>query len=135
MLPVSAVAKQQSAVAKEFEPDIDGHWSGTFRSNRFNKAPFTLDMDIDKKQEKDNKRHGRWSNSGPTYCLGGDVNFDVDRQGSQVTIAGTNAKGNTITIVGTIDPTGSLMTVNYHTNGSLSGDCESDDGAASLKKK
>ena len=129
MLPVAAVAE---------EPDIAGHWSGTFRSKHFNKAPFTLDMDIDEGDEPGHHRgrkHGHLrKHSGPSYCLDGDVNLHVDREGSSVVIAGTNAKGDTITLVGSLDNTGSLMTLNYLTNGSLSGKCESDDGGASLKK-
>jgi hypothetical protein len=38
MPPASGVAK---------EPDIHGHWSGTFSSRHFHIAPFTLDLDID----------------------------------------------------------------------------------------
>jgi hypothetical protein len=35
----------------------------------------------------------------------------------------------------TIDTTGKHMTLNYVTNGSVSGKCETDDGIASLAKK
>jgi hypothetical protein len=129
MLPLPGVAK---------EPDIHGHWSGTFRSKHFHIAPFTLDMDIDSTEVPGHRGHkqGRLSkNSGPTYCLKGDVNLEIDRQGSNVVIAGTNGTGDTISMIGTLDPTGTLMTLNYVTNGSISGQCESDDGVATLKRK
>ncbi len=129
MLPVAAVAKQ---------PDITGHWSGTFRSKHFNKAPFMLDLDIDQDDEPGHRgrKHGHLKkNSGPSYCLAGDVNLHVDREGSHVVISGTNEKGDTITLVGTLDRAGSIMTLKYLTNGSVSGKCESDDGMASLAKK
>jgi hypothetical protein len=128
MLAVPAVAKQ---------PGINGHWSGTFRSKHFNKAPFTLDLDIEAADVPGH--HGRKlghlkNNSGPSYCIAGNVNLQIDRQGSKVTIAGINGTGDTITMVGTLDPTGSLMALNYVTNGSVSGKCETDDGTASLTK-
>jgi hypothetical protein len=129
MLPVAAVAK---------EPEIHGHWSGTFHSKHFNRAPFTLDLDIDQADEPGPRghKHGHLNNnSGPSYCIAGDVNLDIDREGSSVVIAGTNPTGDTITMVGTVDPTGNQLTLNYVTNGSVSGKCESDDGTASLAKK
>jgi hypothetical protein len=129
MLPVSAVAK---------EPDIHGHWSGTFRSKHFHIAPFTLDMDIDAVDVPGHhgRKQGRLTkNSGPTYCLAGNVNLQIDREGSNVVIAGTNGSGDTITFVGTIDTTGTMMMLNYVTNGSVSGKCESDDGTAGLQKQ
>ena len=126
MLSVSAVAK---------EHDFHGHWSGAFRSKHFHIAPFMLDMDIDA-DDVHGRKHGRLTNnSGPTYCLAGDVNLQIDRQGSNVVIAGTNASGDTISFVGTIDPTGKQMVLNYVTNGSVSGKCESDDGGVTLKKQ
>ena len=129
MLPVAAVAR---------EPDMSGHWSGTFRSKHFNKAPFTLDLDVDQDDEPGHRgrKHGRLGkNSGPSYCIAGNVNLHIDREGSNVVIAGTNPTGDTITMVGTVDPTGNLLTLNYNTNGSVSGKCESDNGTTSLKKK
>src|SRR6516225_4572201 len=89
MLPVSAVA---------MEPDIHGHWSGAFRSKHFHIAPFTLDMDIDADDmpEHHGRKHGRLKkNSGPAYCLAGDVNIQIEREGSNVIISGTNASGAT----------------------------------------
>lgn len=129
MLPASAVAE---------EPAIHGHWSGTFRSKHFNKAPFTLDLDIDQDDEpgRRGRKHGHLNkHSGPSYCIAGDVNLHIDREGSNVVIAGTNPTGDTITMVGTVDPAGNQLTLNYNTNGSVSGKCESDDGMASLAKK
>jgi hypothetical protein len=77
--------------------------------------------------------------TGPTYCFkganGGDVDLTIDREGSTVFISGTNETGDTISFVGTIDATGSLMLLNYNTNGSVSGTCETDDGDANLSKK
>jgi hypothetical protein len=129
MLPASAVAK---------EPEIHGHWSGTFRSKHFHIAPFTLDLDIDAVDEPGHRgrKLGHLNkNSGPSYCLTGDVNLQIDREGSNVVIAGTNRSGDTISMVGTLDPTGTLMTLNYVTNGSISGSCESDGGTVTLTKQ
>jgi hypothetical protein len=131
ILPVSAVA---------MEPAIHGHWSGAFHSKHFHIAPFTVDMDIDPDDVPGHKghkghKHGHLKNNGPAYCLAGDVNLEIDREGSNVVIAGTNASGDTISFVGTIDTTGNLMMLNYVTNGSVSGKCESDDGTTSLQKK
>jgi hypothetical protein len=46
------------------------------------------------------------------------VNLHVDREGSNVVISGTNEKGDTITLVGTLDRAGSMMMLKYLTNGS-----------------
>ena len=129
MLPVSAVAK---------EPDITGHWSGAFRSRHVHVTPFTADLTIlpDEVPGHHGRKLGQLKHgSDPSGCLVGDVNVQIDRQGSNLVIAASTGKGDTVTLVGVLNQTGSVATLNYVTNGSISGKCESDDGTVSLTKK
>jgi hypothetical protein len=70
-----------------------------------------------------------------SYCLLRDVDLHVIVKGSNAVLAGTDEVGNTITFDGTIDKTGTVLTLNYVTNGSATGKCESDDGTAYLEKR
>jgi hypothetical protein len=70
-----------------------------------------------------------------TYCLLKDVDLYVTVSDSDVSLAGSDEVGNTITFEGTIDNSGRYLTLNYVTNGSASGKCESDDGTAKLEKR
>jgi hypothetical protein len=80
--------------------------------------------------------HGHLIRSGfSQYCLLRDVDLHVIVNGSNVVLAGTDEVGNTVTLESTIDTTGRVLTLNYVTNGSASGKCETDDGAAHLDKQ
>ena len=81
--------------------------------------------------------HGRLINtSGITSTASlRNVDLHVIVNGSNAVLAGTDEVGNTITFEGTIDTTGRVLTLNYVTNGSASGKCESDDGTAYLEKQ
>lgn len=144
MLPASAVGAgplggpsmtgDQSgitAAAASQEAAVQGTWSGTFRSHHVRPAPFTLTLAVNPDM------HGRIINqSGITSCLAkGNVDLHVIVNGSDVVLAGTDEVGNTLTFHGTIDKTGKVLALNYVTNGSRSGKCESDDGTARLVKQ
>ncbi len=120
-----------TAAATSQEAAVQGTWSGTFRSHHIHPAPFTLDVVVGPAM------HGRLVNqSGITSCLtGSDVDLHVIVNGSDVVLAGTDKVGNTLTFHGAIDKTGRVLTLNYVTNGSASGKCESDDGTAHLEKQ
>jgi hypothetical protein len=121
---------RMAAAAASPEANLQGTWTGTFRSKHTRIAPFTLCVAIDPDM------HGRVINkSGITSCLGRDVDLHVIVNGSDAVLAGTDELGNTITFHGTIDKTGKVLTFNYVTNGSASGKCESDDGTANLVKQ
>jgi hypothetical protein len=120
-----------TAPAASQEAAVQGTWSGTFRSTHSHIAPFTLTLVINP------DKHGRViDTSGLTsYCLLRDVDLHVIVKGSNAVLAGTDEVGNTITFDGTIDKTGTVLTLNYVTNGSATGKCESDDGTAYLEKR
>jgi hypothetical protein len=119
-----------TAAAASPEAAVQGTWSGTFRSKHSHIAPFTLTLVVNADM------HGHLNNSGLTsYCLLRDVDLHVTVNGSNAALAGTDEVGNTITFQGTIDKTGRVLTLNYVTNGSASGKCESDDGTARLVKQ
>jgi hypothetical protein len=133
-LPRTIGAGDQSritAAAASQEAAVQGTWSGTFRSKHSHIAPFTLTLVVNPDM------HGRVINkSGLTsYCLLRDVDLHVIVNGSNAVLAGTDEVGNTITFQGTMDKTGRVLTLNYVTNGSASGKCESDDGTAYLEKR
>lgn len=143
MLPASAVGAgplggprmngDQSRIAVAAaspEAAVEGTWSGTFRSRHSHIAPFALTLVVDADM------HGHLNKSGLTsYCLLRDVDLHVTVNGSKLALAGTDEVGNTITFQGSIDKTGRVFTLNYVTNGSASGKCESDDGTARLVKQ
>jgi hypothetical protein len=119
-----------AAAATSQQAAVQGTWSGTFRSKHSHIAPFTLTLVVNADM------HGHLNNSGLTsYCLLRDVDLHVTVNGSNAALAGTDEVGNTITFQGTIDKTGRVLTLNYVTNGSASGKCESDDGTARLVKQ
>src|SRR5215469_12602177 len=55
--------------------------------------------------------------------------------GSKVVLAGSDQEGDSLTLHGTLDSTGSLMQATYILNGSASGRCETDDGTGNLSKR
>lgn len=116
---------------KSRQAAVQGTWSGTFRSSRSNIAPFMITMVINPKM------HGhminKWGIS--SYCLLNDVDLYVTVDDSNVSLAGTDEYGNTITFEGTIEKRGRLLTLHYVTNGSATGKCESDDGKGYLEKR
>lgn len=63
-----------------------------------------------------------------------DVDLHVTVDGSNVSLAGSDQAGDTVTLHGTIDKTGTLLNLHYMINGSASGRCESDDGTGHMVK-
>ena len=56
-------------------------------------------------------------------------------KGSNVLLAGSDAKGDTVSFKGTINSSGTLMTLSYTINGSPSGRCEIDNGTGTMGKQ
>jgi len=67
-------------------------------------------------------------------CLKG-AKLQVAVNGSKVVLAGSDQEGDSLTLHGTLDSTGSLMQATYILNGSASGRCETDDGTGNLSKR
>jgi hypothetical protein len=82
----------------------------------------------------DSRGHLIGTSSLNSDCLKG-VQLEVTVTGSQVVLAGSDEEGDSMTVRGTVDKTGTLLKANYILNGSASGRCETDDGAGSLAKR
>src|SRR5215472_12286180 len=123
--PDSAAGSAQQAVT-----DISGTWSGTLFSKHSNVAPFTITVVI----TPNSKAHFIGDASLNSDCLKG-AKLEVTVTGSKVVLAGTDAEGDTVTVRGTLDTTGTMLTSTYIVNGSATGKCETDDGTGTLSKR
>jgi len=103
---------------------------GTFFSKHSNVAPFTMTVVIN----PDSRGHLIGTSSLNSDCLKG-VQLEVTVTGSQVVLAGSDEEGDSMTVRGTVDKTGTLLKANYILNGSASGRCETDDGTGNLAKR
>src|SRR5229473_7072405 len=131
--PADAQSKQATSAAGSTQQpaaDFRGTWSGTFFSKHSNVAPFTMTVVIN----PDSRGHLIGTSSLNSDCLKG-VQLEVTVTGSQVVLAGSDEEGDSMTVRGTVDKTGTLLKANYILNGSASGRCETDDGAGSLAKR
>ena len=111
-------------------PDVTGHWSGTFYSNHADVPSFTIDVII----IKDMTGHITGNSTLTSRCLQG-ATLQVTVDGSTVVLAGSDDKGNNMTVRGSLDDSGTLLTSTYILNGSATGGCETDDGTGTLTKK
>jgi hypothetical protein len=110
--------------------DVRGIWSGTFYSKHSNVAAFTMTVSIN----PDAHGHLIGTSSLNSDCLK-DAQLQVTVTGSKVVLAGSNKEGDTITVRGTVDTTGTLLKSTYILNGSATGKCETDDGTGDLAKR
>jgi hypothetical protein len=119
-----------SKSARQAAPDLKGTWSGTFLSKHADARPFTITVVI---------------NPDPNGALVGTSSLESDCirsprlqvsvSGSKVVLAGSDEDGNSIMFRGTVDSTGTLLTMKYIANGSASGRCETDNGSGTLGKR
>jgi hypothetical protein len=133
-LPGTSMTGGQSGVtvaAASPEAAVQGTWSGTFRSKHSHIAPFTLTLVVN----PDMHGHLTGTSGLGSYCLLRNADLHVIVSNSKAILAGTDEVGNSLTFEGTIDTAGRVLTLNYVTNGSASGKCESDDGTAFLQKQ
>jgi hypothetical protein len=110
--------------------DITGVWSGTFNSNHPDVASFTIRVVITKNLDG----HILGNSTLTSHCLKG-ANLEVTVTGSTVVLAGSDEKGDNITVRGTLDDSGTLLTSTYILNGSATGGCETDDGTGTMTKQ
>lgn len=110
--------------------DVRGRWSGTFNSNHSGVAPFTITVDIN----ADSKGRIVGSSDLTSHCLKG-VQLEVTVSGSDIVLAGSNKSGETMTLRGSFDSTGTRLKSTYILNGSATGGCETDDGVGTLTKQ
>src|SRR5437660_6148317 len=121
--PTSAAGSTQQAATT-------GTWSGTFYSKHSNVTPFTMTVVIN----PDSRGHLIGSSTLNSECLKG-AQLEVTVTGSTIVLAGSDEEGDSMTVRGTVDSTGTLLKASYILNGSASGRCETDDGAGSLAKR
>jgi hypothetical protein len=123
--PASAAGSTQPPAT-----DFRGTWSGTFFSKHSNVAPFTMTVVIN----PDSRGHLIGSSTLNSECLKG-AQLEVTVTGSNIVLAGSDEEGDSMTVRGTVDKTGTLLKASYILNGSATGRCETDDGAGSLAKR
>ena len=126
----SAGTSSASVTTQQAAADVRGTWSGTFFSKHSNVAPFTMTVVIN----PDARGHLVGNSTLNSDCLKG-VQLEVTVTGSKVVLAGSDEEGDSITVRGTVDSTGTLLKATYILNGSASGRCETDDGAGSLARR
>lgn len=110
--------------------DIRGSWTGTFTSNHSNVQPFTIQVVIT--SDTNGKIVG--NSTLTSNCLK-NASLEVSITGSTVVLAGSDEKGDNMTVRGTLDSTGTMLPSTYVLNGSQGGGCETDDGTGTLKKQ
>lgn len=120
---------QNSPDSLQVASTLQGTWSGSFFS-RHSSSGFTLTVAI----AQDFRGHLVGDSTLSSNCLKG-AKLQVTMVGSKVTLAGSDEEGDSLTIHGTLDSTGSSMNATYILNGSASGKCETDDGTGNLGKR
>jgi hypothetical protein len=112
-------------------PDLRGVWSGAFQSKNRDTAPFTLTVKLD--ADGQGRFVGKATHD--SRCLK-DVDLQVTlNSNSEFALAGSDDEGNSMTLLGTLDPSGTLLTLRYIINGSAGGRCELDNGTGTLGKR
>jgi hypothetical protein len=132
-LPVLVVAVLCTALGPAAEAQasgVQGTWSGSFQSDHSNMEPFTMTVVIN----PDAKGHLVGQSDLVSECVRA-VKLQVTVTGSNVVLAGSDADGDSITLRGTLDSTGTLLNLRYIVNGSASGKCETDQGSGTLGKR
>jgi hypothetical protein len=119
-----------SKSARRTSPDLKGTWSGTFLSKHPDARPFTITVVIN--PDSDGALVG--TSSLESDCIKS-PRLQVSVAGSKVVLAGSDEDGNSIMFRGTLDSTGTLLTMNYIANGSASGKCETDNGSGTMGKR
>jgi hypothetical protein len=120
----AAFSTQQAAT------DVKGKWSGTFFSEDTSVAPFTVTVVIN----PDSSGHLVGNSTLDSHCLKG-AKLEVTATGSEVVLAGSSKEGDNMTVRGTLDKTGTVLTSTYILNGSATGACETDNGTGALAKQ
>src|SRR5215467_15785506 len=116
--------------ANSVSSSLQGVWSGAFFSRHSNTAGFTMTVVIN----PDSSGHLVGDSSLNSDCLKG-AKLQVTVTGAKVVLAGSDQEGDSLTVHGTLDSTGSIMQASYILNGSASGRCETDDGTGNLSKR
>ena len=120
----------QAVPAYGAAPDLRGSWTGTFSSNHAGVDPFTISLVI----TSDTAGRVTGNSTLTSKCMKS-ANLQVTVSGVSVVLAGSDEKGDNLTIRGSLDTTGTLLSSTYILNGSQGGGCETDDGTGTLQKR
>jgi hypothetical protein len=110
--------------------DVQGTWSGSFQSDHSNMEPFTMTVVI----TPDSSGHLVGVSDLVSECVRG-IKLQVTVNGANVVLAGSDPEGDSMTLRGTVDTSGTLLNLRYIVNGSASGKCETDQGSGTLGKR
>ena len=112
------------------EADVRGTWSGTFLSKHPHVPSFLMRVVIN----RDGNGRLVGNSTLNSECIKG-VSLQVTVTDSQVVLAGSDREGDSLTVRGVVDNTGTIMETGYIMNGSASGRCETDDGTGRLARQ
>ena len=107
---------------------LTGTWTGRLSSRNFESFPVTLIIN------KTGTGKLRGAVNLISRCLK-DATLEITMNGSNVVLAGSDPEGDTVTLNGTIDSAGTVLTLKYIVNGSMSAKCETDEGEGTLDKQ
>jgi hypothetical protein len=124
------VGNAASGSAGRTAPDLTGTWSGTFMSKHSDARPFTITVVIG----PDSEGALVGTSSLQSDCVR-NPRLQVTIKSPKVVLAGSDADGNSIMFRGSLNSTGTLLTMKYIANGSASGRCETDNGTGTLGKR
>jgi hypothetical protein len=127
---LEAAASGNSSASAGTAADLRGTWSGAFQSDYSDEAPFTLTVKVDR--DGQGRLIGKATHD--SRCLR-DLEFQVTINNSDVSLAGSDDQGNSMTFRGTLDTSGTVLTLRYIINGSAGGRCELDNGTGTLGKR
>ena len=119
-----------SGTSRQASSPLKGTWSGSFFSRHSNVSGFTMTIVIN----ANSSGHLVGDSSLNSDCLKG-AKLQVTLNLPKVVLAGSDEEGDSLTVHGTLDSTGSLMQASYILNSSPSGRCETDDGTGNLSKR
>jgi len=126
LIPVLGVA----ASSRQASSALAGTWSGTFQSKHPSRSPFTMTVVI--APGADGKLIGNASVIADCFT---DPVLQVSVNGPKVVLAGSDTRHTSVTFIGSLDTTGTLLTMDYIVGGGGGGRCESDRGEGSMARR
>lgn len=118
-----------SGSAHQASPDLTGTWSGTLASKDRNPKPIPISIVI-----SPNAKGTLFAVSSLASDCIKDPHLHVSITGSVIVLAGSDADGDSLTLRGTLDKSGTVLTMTYIANGSASGRCQTTNGTGVLRR-
>lgn len=110
-------------------PDLSGTWTGTLAQKTPDGPSYAVSVSI----SPDSKGVLWGTTTLDSKCVK-NPRLKVRINGSTVALVGSDADGDSLSLKGTLDNTGKVLTMTFTANGSASGRCESIRGTATLQK-